>query len=184
MITLASQKEWGEYLAKNYNSSNGVWLRFFKKDSGLQTFNYKEALEEALCYGWIDGQVKKYDEKSYIQRFTPRRKKSPWSRINTEHVKRLTKEGRMKPSGIAEVNRAKDDGRWDNAYAPPSETVIPQDFLDHLTKNTKAKLFWEGLNKTNRFAIVWQIDGAKKEETRKKRIEKFISMLERNEKLY
>jgi len=184
VITFPSRTEFENWLSNNSNKSNGIWVRFYKKDSGLQTFNYDEALDIALCYGWIDGQVKRHDSTSYLQRFTPRRKRSPWSKRNTERVARLIQAGKMKPAGIAEIDRAKSDGRWDKAYAPPSETVIPSDFQKALNKNAKANAFWEKLNKTNRYAMIWQIDGAKKEETRTRRIEKFIQMLEIEEKLY
>ena len=184
ILTFSSQNKWEEWLSKNHDTSDGVWIKFFKKDSGLASFVYREALDEALCYGWIDGQANKFDEKSYLQKFTPRHKRSVWSQRNTEHVARLIKEGKMKLSGLAEIERAKADGRWDKAYAPPSETVIPDDFLKEINNNLKAKEFWEKLNKTNRYAMIWQVDGAKKEETRTRRINKFIEMLKKGEKLY
>lgn len=184
IIIFNTQKEFEKWLSKNHNVSNGIWIKFFKKDTGLATFTYSMALDEALCYGWIDGQANKFDEKSYLQKFTPRRKRSMWSQRNTEHIARLILEGKMKPSGLAEVERAKSDGRWDKAYAPPSETVPPKDFLKELSKNKIAKDFWEKLNKTNKYAMIWQIEGAKKEETRIRRIKKFVEMLAKNEKLY
>lgn len=184
ILSFISQDDWEKWLSKNHDISDGIWIKFFKKDTGLATFTYSMALDEALCYGWIDGQANKYDEKSYLQKFTPRRKRSIWSQRNTEHVARLIKEGKMKPSGLAEIERAKSDGRWDKAYAPPSETVIPEDFLKEINKNTKAKDFWEKLNKTNKYAMIWQIEGAKKDETRIRRIKKYVEMMERGEKLY
>ncbi len=184
ILTLKSQLEWERWLSKNYSQIEGVWVRFYKKSSGLQTFNYDEALDEALCYGWIDGQTKSFDERSYLQKFTPRRKRSPWSQINKGHIDRLTKVGKMKPSGISEVERAKDDGRWESAYASPKNTTIPKDFETAILKDKKSKESWEKLNKTNRFAMIFQINNAKKEETRTRRIEKFIEMLKRGEKLY
>lgn len=184
IVSFESQKKWEEWLSQNHSSSDGIWIRFFKKDSGLQTFNYAQALDEALCYGWIDGQARKLNEKSYLQKFTPRRKRSMWSQRNTGHIARLTKLGKMKPSGIAEVERAKEDGRWDNAYASSSNMVAPDDFLKSISKNKKAKDFWEVLNKTNRFAMIFQINSAKKEETRIRRIEKFVKMLAEGKKLY
>ena len=183
ILSFASQIEWEKWLSKNHNTSDGIWIKFFKKDSGLATFIYKEALDEALCYGWIDGQANRYDEKSYLQKFTPRRKRSVWSQRNTQHVQRLINEGKMKPLGLAEVERAKADGRWNNAYAPSSETVTPKDFLKEIEKNKKAEDFWETLSKTSKNAMIWQIDGAKKEETRTKRIKKFVEMLTRGAKL-
>ncbi|MBP7832407.1 MAG: YdeI/OmpD-associated family protein [Candidatus Levybacteria bacterium] len=182
--SFSSQDTWENWLSKNHDISDGIWIKFYKKDSGLASFVYKEALDTALCYGWIDGQVNRYDEKSYLQKFTPRRKGSNWSQRNTEHAARIIKEGKMKPAGLTEIEKAKSDGRWDKASAPPSETVIPEDFLKEINKNTKAKDFWEKLNKTNKYTMVWQIDEAKKEETRTKRIKKFVDMLENGQKLY
>lgn len=184
ILEFSEQSLFRNWLSKNHAKSNGIWLKFYKKNTSIPSINYAEALDEALCFGWIDGQVKRFDEKAYLQRFTPRRSKSTWSQRNTEHIARLTKLNKMTPSGVAEVERAKADGRWDRAYAPPSETIPPKDFLKALGKNKKAKDFFESLNKTNSFAIIWQIEGAKKQETRERRIKKFVEMLERNEKLY
>ncbi len=183
-VSFTSQEEWSKWLKDNYDTSNGVWIRFYKKSSGLQTFNCPQALEEALCYGWIDGQRKSNDKDSFLQKYTPRRKRSVWSKINTQHIEKLTKLGRMKPSGLLEVECAKSDGRWDAAYESPSNMTPPKEFLDALSKNKKAKDFYATLNKTNTFAISWQIHTAKKKETKTKRIEKFISMLEQGKKPY
>lgn len=179
-----TQEEWERWLSKNHDKSDGVWIKVFKKDSGIPSVHPPEALEEALCYGWIDGQRKGLDEKSYLQKYTPRRKRSNWSKINTEHIERLTTLGKMKPAGLAEVERAKADGRWANASLPPKETVVPKDFLEELSKNKKAEEFFKTLNKTNTYAIAWRIDSAKRPETREKRIKNFVEMLSRNEKLY
>lgn len=184
IISFGDQKAWEEWLSKNYKKQNGIWLKLYKKASDVKSVNYQEALDVALCYGWIDGQVKKLDENARVQRFTPRRKRSVWSKRNTEHVARLIKSGSMKPAGIAEIERAKADGRWEKAYASPANTTIPEDFLKELEKNKKAKEFWEVLNKTNKFAMIWQINDAKREETRLRRINKFVEMLSRGEKLY
>ncbi len=184
VLTFESQKDWERWLSKNHASVDTIWVRLFKKNSRVDKLNYDQALEGALCYGWIDGLVNKYDEISYVQRFTPRRKRSTWSRRNQEIVARLIKEGKMQPSGQAEIDRAKEDGRWEAAYASPANMVMPEDFLKALSKNKKAKEFWEALNKTNKFAMIWQINNAKREETRIRRIEKFVGMLERGEKLY
>ncbi|MFS8064555.1 MAG: YdeI/OmpD-associated family protein [Luteimonas sp.] len=184
IVSFKDQKGWEEWLSKNYARQEGAWLKLFKKGSNVVSINYAEALDVALCYGWIDGQLKKLDDISRVQRFTPRRKKSVWSQRNTEHIERLTKEGRMKPSGIAEVERAKADGRWEKAYASPANTIAPNDFIKAIDANKKAKEFWETLNKTNRYAMIWQMNDAKKPETRERKINKFVKMLEQKEKLY
>lgn len=184
ILTFTAQQEWREWLEENHASSDGVWLLFYKKDSGKKTYGYKEALEEALCYGWIDGIANKLNEESYVQRFTPRRAKSIWSKINRDHIERLTKLGKMKPSGMAEVERAKADGRWDAAYDPPSKTTIPEDFLKRLSEDKKAEEFFKTLNKTNVFAITWRLQTAKKPETREKRMQVILEMLSKGEKFH
>lgn len=184
IIPFKSPKEWKEWLSKNHSLEKGIWLRFFKKDSGIKTITFSQALDEALCYGWIDGQAKSYDEKSWIQKFTSRRKKSVWSKRNTEHIERLIKLGKMKPTGLKEVESAKADGRWEKAYDSPSKMIIPNDFLKELSKNKKAKAFFETLNKTNTFAIAWRLQTAKKSETREKRMKIILDMLSRGEKFH
>lgn len=184
MLAFETQEEWRIWLEKNHEISNGIWMQFFKKATGIQTIVYAEALDEALCFGWIDGQTRSLDEKSYLQRFTPRRKKSIWSKRNTEHVARLEKLGKMAPSGWAQVEAAKADGRWERAYSPPSDMKAPEDWLKALEKNKKAKAFFETLNKSNTFAIFFQLQSAKKPETRERRLKKFMEMMERGEKLY
>jgi len=183
-ISLKSPKDWASWLVKNHAKSGGIWLRLFKKDSGIATVTHAEALDEALCYGWIDGQLDKYDEKSWLRKFTPRRAKSVWSKRNIEHVNRLTDAGKMKPSGLKEVEAAKADGRWGRAYDSPSAMQVPEDFLKELSKNKKAQAFFETLNKANTYAIAWRLQTAKKPETREKRMKKFIQMLENGEKLH
>lgn len=172
------------WLIKNHNNSNELWLKIFKKDSGEKTISYKEALDVALCYGWIDGQKKAYDEQAWLQKFCPRSAKSIWSKINTGHVERLIKEGRMKPAGLKAVEKAKADGRWEKAYDSPSKLTIPEDFLKELAKNKKAEAFFKGLNKTNLFSIGFRLQNAKKQETREKRIKQIIEMLARGEKFH
>lgn len=179
-----SQKELEDWLSKNFEQQTGVWVKFAKKGSGVTTVNYAEALDVALCYGWIDGLVNSLDEKFYLQKFTPRRAKSNWSKINKEHVARLIKEKRMQPAGLLQVEAAKKDGRWDAAYNSPKTMVIPQDFLNLLSKNKKAEEFYRTLNKTNTYFISFQLATAKKSETREKRMQKIIGMLERGEKFY
>lgn len=179
--TPAAFRKW---LEKNHDKETEVWVGFWKKASGKTGMNYDQALDEALCFGWIDGLVNKYDDLSYAQRFSPRRSKSVWSKINTNHVERLIKEGRMMPSGQATIDAAKLDGRWENTYASPANTKVPQDFLDELKKHPRAQEFFNTLNKTNLFHVAFQLHNAKREETRKRRIEKFIQMFERGEKIY
>lgn len=184
ILSFKTAKEFEKWLKKNHSAHKGMWLRFFKKDSGVRTINYEEAINEALCYGWIDGQANKYDEQSWLQRFTPRRPKSIWSERNKDRVKKLIRVGKMKAAGLAEVEKAKADGRWDKAYAPPSKMKIPDDFLKALTKNKKAEAFFEMLNKTNTFAIAFRLHTAKKEETRQRRMKNIIDMLARGEKFH
>jgi uncharacterized protein YdeI (YjbR/CyaY-like superfamily) len=169
-ISFTSSKEWRKWLAANHAKSKGIWLRFFKKDSGEKTVTYAEALQEALCYGWIDGQANKYDARSYIQKFTPRRPKSIWSKRNTEIAERLIQEGKMKKAGMQQVELAKADGRWQQAYDSPKNMTLPEDFLQQLSKDKKAKAFFDGLNKANQYAIAWRLQTAKKPETREKRL--------------
>jgi uncharacterized protein YdeI (YjbR/CyaY-like superfamily) len=184
IIPFKSQKEWERWLSKNHDKFNGIWLNFFKKDSGIKSINHEEALDEALCYGWIDGQAKPYDEKSWLQKFTPRRKKSIWSKRNRENIERLTKAGKMKPAGLEEVEKAKADGRWQKAYDSQSNMKMPEDFLKLLSKNKKAKKFFDTLNKTNTYAIAWRLQSAKKPETRERRMKKFLEMLSKGEKFH
>lgn len=150
----------------------------------MPTIVYNEALDVALCYGWIDGQVKRYDENSYIQKFTPRRPKSIWSKRNIDHVARLLEEGRMKPSGIKEAEKAKNDGRWEKAYDSPGNMVVPEDFIQELTKNEKALEFFGSLNRVNKYSIAWRLQTAKNPETRDKRIKEILIMLEKGEKFH
>ncbi len=170
------------WLAKNHDSTNGLWLRIFKKDSGKKTISYAEALDVALCYGWIDGQKQAYDEQAWLQKFCPRRPKSIWSKINIGHVERLIKEDRMRPAGLKAIEKAKADGRWDKAYDSSSKMTIPEDFLKELSKNKKAEAFFKGLNKTNLFSIGFRLQTAKKQETREKRMKEIIEKLAKGEK--
>lgn len=179
-----SQKEFEKWLGKNYNKEEAIWLRFYKKNSGVKSINYAEALDVALCYGWIDGLVNKFDNDSYLQRFTPRRPKSLWSKKNIANVERLIATGRMKSPGLQEIEKAKADGRWEAAYDSPANMEIPDDLKKFLDKNKKIKTFFESLNKTNRYAIVWRLQTAKKPETRKKRMKIIIEMLKKEEKFH
>lgn len=172
------------WLEKNHASSTGIWLKIFKKNSGVQTISYAQALDEALCFGWIDGQKKSFDEKAFLQKFCPRRPKSIWSKINIGHVERLSEAKRMRPAGMKAVDQAKEDGRWAQAYDSPSKMTIPDDFLTALSKNKKAGLFFKTLNKANLFAIGFRLQTAKKQETRDKRMKDIIDMLSRGEKFH
>lgn len=184
LITFPTPEEFEEWLTEHHQKEEGVWLKIFKKASAKNGISRNEALDEALCYGWIDGQAKKLDEDSYLQKFTPRRPGSLWSKRNTEHIARLKKLGKMKPAGIKEVEEAKADGRWDKAYDPPSEMEIPDDFLQELSKNSEAKKFFESLNKTNTYAIAWRLQTAKKPETRQRRMKKILKMLSEEKKFH
>jgi uncharacterized protein YdeI (YjbR/CyaY-like superfamily) len=172
-----SAKEWRRWLAKNHADPTGVWLRFFKKGSGVASLTHAQALDDALCYGWIDGPVKKHDEESWLHKFLPRRPKSLWSKRNREIVERLAETGRMMAAGWKEVAEAKADGRWDKAYDPPSKMTMPEDFLKELSRNQKALRFFGTLNKANTYAIAWRLQTAKKPETRGKRMKAIIGML-------
>lgn len=169
------------WLKKNHEASTGLYLQIYKKDSGVESLNHEEALDVALCYGWIDAIRKKYDDHSFLQRFTPRRSKSIWSKRNIEHVERLIAAGRMQESGLKAIEAAKADGRWDAAYDSPANSEIPDDFLKLLKKNKPAYQFFNTLNKTNRFAITWRLQTAKKPETREKRMQVIITMLEKGQ---
>lgn len=184
MLSFATQKQFEEWLAKYFDKEEGLWLRFYKKDSGEKSITYQEALDEALCYGWIDGQLKTYDEQSFLRKFTPRRPKSIWSKRNMEHIERLTSLGKMKTSGIEKVEAAKADGNWEAAYDSPSNMTIPEDFLGELEKDKKAKTFFESLNKANKYAIAWRLQTAKKPETRAKRMNVILEMLAKEEKFH
>lgn len=183
VILFESPAAFAAWLDEN-PASPGLWLRLAKKDSGLQSVTYAEALEVALCYGWIDSQKKTFDERSWIQKFTPRGPKSIWSKINTEKVEALIQAGRMQPAGLKTVESAKQDGRWAAAYAAFSRAEVPEDFQTELEQHPEAKAFFATLNQTNRYAILFRIQTAKKPETRAKRIEQLIAMLERHEKIH
>lgn len=180
-LPFASQSKFADWLAKNHEKSNGLWLKIAKKDSGISSATYMEAVDIALCYGWIDGQKNSFDEKYFLQKFTPRRPKSIWSKINVEKVKRLIESGQMKPAGLKAIESAKADGRWANAYDGPKNMLVPEDFQRALDKNKKAKVAFESLKSSERYSFLSQIHNAKKAETRKKRIKHFVEMLEKDE---
>jgi uncharacterized protein YdeI (YjbR/CyaY-like superfamily) len=184
VIPFANQQIWEQWLEQNHLEANGVWIQFYKKNSGIASVTYPEAVDSALCYGWIDAQLKSIDELSYKQHYTPRRPKSIWSKRNIEHVARLSGEGRMKPAGIKQVEAAQADGRWQQAYDSPANMALPVDFVSELAKNKRASAFYDSLNKTNKYAISWRLQTAKRPETKEKRMREILEMLEREEKFH
>jgi len=184
ILTFTTTEDFTSWLAKHYKMSLGIWIRLFKIKSGVPTITYAEALDVALCYGWIDGQKKTYDSESWLQKFTPRRRKSIWSKRNREHIERLDKSGMMQAAGIEEVEAAKADGRWDQAYESSGNMTIPTDFLNELAKDKKAEAFFKTLKKTNIYSIVWRLQTAKKPETRNKRMKAILEMLKKGEKFH
>jgi uncharacterized protein YdeI (YjbR/CyaY-like superfamily) len=184
VVEFASAKAWAAWLAKNHAKSSGVWLKLAKKGSGDVTVSYSDALDVALCFGWIDGRKAKLDERSWRQRFCPRTAQSKWSKLNRIRVERLVETGAMKPAGLAEVQRAQADGRWDAAYDAQSTATVPPDLRRELKKHPEAAAFFDTLEARNRYAILYRIQDAKKPETRARRIEKFVAMLEAHEKIH
>jgi uncharacterized protein YdeI (YjbR/CyaY-like superfamily) len=184
IIPFASRDAWGAWLEGQHATSDGLWLKFAKKYSGLETVTYDQAVEIALCYGWIDGQVRSFDEDYYLQRFTPRRPRSKWSKINRQKATKLIERGEMKPAGLREVERAKAEGRWDAAYDAPSTATVPEDLKRALGKNEIAREYFATLDRRNRYTILYQIQDAKRPETRARRIAKYVAMLAEREKPY
>ncbi len=177
VLEFEGPQAWAAWLERNHAGSDGVRLKFAKKGSGITTVTYAEAVEEALCYGWIDGQVARHDERYYLQRFTPRRRRSRWSQINRQKVERLAAQRRMKPAGLAQVEAAKSDGRWDAAYPSPSRAAVPADLQRALDDNPKAKAFFETLSGSPRYSILYRVEEAKRPETRARRIADYVEML-------
>lgn len=176
---------WRTWLAGHHADPVGVWLVLAKKGTEKPTsLTYDQALEEALCHGWIDGQAGRRDDATYRQRFTPRRRRSAWSKRNTGIAERLIAEDRMRPAGHAEVERAKADGRWKAAYAGPASMEVPADLAEALAAEPKAQAMFEGLNSQNRYAILYRIATAKRAETRARKIEQFVAMLSRGETVH
>lgn len=172
-----------KWLEKNASAA-GLWLKIAKKDSGIASVTYAEALDVALCYGWIDGLKKGLDDQFFLQRFTPRKKRSLWSKNNIAHVERLIAAGRMREGGLREIEAAKADGRWDAAYDGAAKMDVPPELAAALAKNRKAKAFFEQLDKTNRYSFCWRVQSAVKIETKKARAEKLVAMLARGEKIH
>ncbi len=184
IIPFASRGAWEAWLEEHHAVSDGLWLKIAKKASGIETVSYAEAIEVALCHGWIDSQAASFDDLYWLQRFTPRRPRSKWSKVNRQKVIKLIEAGEMKPAGQREVERAKADGRWDAAYDAPSTATAPEDLLQELEKNDAAREFFATLDSKNRYAILHRIQDAKRPETRARRIEKYVAMLSEQKKLY
>ncbi len=183
-IIFETQQDWEAWLQEHHIEAKGIWLKIAKKGTGSISVSYAEALEGALCYGWIDGQKASFDEKYWLQKFTPRRPKSMWSKVNCDKATLLIAEGRMQPEGLRQVERAKADGRWEQAYEGQSKITVPPDLQSELDKNPGAQAFFNTLDSTNRYAILFRIHTAKKAETRAARIQKFVEMLAKNEKIH
>jgi len=179
-----TKRDWAAWLAKNHRCRDGLWLRLAKKDSGLRTVTYAEALEIALCYGWIDGQKRGESEQTWLQRFLPRSARSIWSKINREKAAALIAAGRMKAAGLAAVETAKKHGRWDAAYDSPNSAKVPKDFQAALDASPRAREFFERLDGANRYAVLFRIQTVKRPETRTRKIRQFVEMLERREKIH
>ncbi len=184
ILQCETPKAWETWLDQHHATTSGVWLRLAKKASGDRSVTYQEALEVALCYGWIDGQKKGYDDRSWLQKFTPRSARSLWSKVNKEKVQQLISNGLMKPAGLKAIERAQQNGQWEAAYEAQSRATIPSDLQEALDQNPKAKDFYMTLDSRNRYAILFRVQTAKKAETRARRIQQFVSMLEKQEKLY
>lgn len=184
IIAFVNQNAWEKWLKANHITSPGIWMQLAKKASATPSLTYAEAIEIALCYGWIDGQKRAHSAEAWLQKFTPRGRRSIWSKINREKAVALIESGRMKPSGLAEVERAKKDGRWEQAYDSPGSATVPPDLQAALNRNARAKAFFATLESRNRYAILWRVQTAKKAETRAKRIALLVEMLVRGEKFH
>ncbi|WP_153537493.1 YdeI/OmpD-associated family protein [Streptomyces sp. RB17] len=184
VLAFATQDSWERWLEEHHADVRGVWLKIPKKDSGLDGVDYAGALESALCFGWIDGQKKKLDERHWLQRFTPRRPGSRWSKVNREKATELTAQGRMRPAGLREVEQARSDGRWEAAYEGQRTATVPEDLQAALEAVPEARDFFATLDSHNRYAILYRIQDAKRPQTRAARIEKFVAMLAARQKLH
>jgi uncharacterized protein YdeI (YjbR/CyaY-like superfamily) len=183
-LPFPSPAGWEEWLENNHAESKGVWIKMAKQGSGIESVHYPDVLESALCFGWIDGRREALDESYFLQRFTPRRPRSRWSRINCEKAEHLIKQGRMRPAGLAEVERAKADGRWEAAYEAQSRSVVPDDLQRELDLRPTARAFFAEMSSQNRYAILFRLQDAKRPETRVRRLAKFVAMLEAGETIY
>ena len=184
VLTCEHEHAWKTWLKEHHDTSRGVWLRLAKNTAGAQSVSYREAIDAALCYGWIDGQKMADDEQYWLQKFTPRAAKSIWSKINREKALALAERGEMKAAGLREIERAKADGRWESAYDSAGTSTVPDDFSQALDRSPGAREFFDALDRRNQYGMLFRIQTAKKAETRAKRIAQFAAMMERREKLY
>jgi len=184
VMTFESTDAWDAWLAAHHDSSPGLWLKIAKKGSAGRSISYSEALDVALCHGWIDGQKGRHDDDYWLQRFTPRKPGSNWSKVNTERAAALIACGRMRPAGLGEVERAQADGRWEQAYESQSRVTVPEDLARALAANERARAFFATLDSANRYAILYRIGTAKRPETRAKRIDTFVTMLSEHKKIH
>jgi uncharacterized protein YdeI (YjbR/CyaY-like superfamily) len=183
-LPFASALLWQQWLADHHSQVEGVWLKIAKKEANIASVTYDEALDEALCHGWIDGQRKTYDSNYFLQKFTPRRPKSLWSKRNINKVAELTAANRMQPAGIAEVEAARQDGRWEAAYDSPRNMTLPADFMMAIKENSQAQATFNTLNQTNLYTIAWRLQTARNPEIRRRRLETILTTLERGEKFH
>jgi uncharacterized protein YdeI (YjbR/CyaY-like superfamily) len=184
VMTFESTDAWDTWLAAHHADSPGLWLKIAKKGAAGRTVSYSDALDVALCHGWIDGQKGRHDDEYWLQRFTPRKPGGNWSKINTERAAALMASGRMRPAGLREVERAQADGRWEQAYESQSRVTVPEDLARALAANERARAFFATLDSANRYAILYRIGTAKKPETRAKRIDTFVAMLSEHKKIH
>jgi uncharacterized protein YdeI (YjbR/CyaY-like superfamily) len=184
VLLFASKGELEAWLEENHADCEGLWLKIAKKGSGVESVDYAEGLELALCFGWIDSQKRGFDDRHFLQRFTPRRPRGRWSKINREKCEALLAAGAVRPAGVAEIEAAKADGRWEAAYAGARTAAVPDDLRRELDANPAAAAFFAELDGANRYAILYRLDEAKKPETRERRLQKFVAMLERGEKIH
>jgi uncharacterized protein YdeI (YjbR/CyaY-like superfamily) len=184
VVELATRAEWATWLAAEHAASAGVWLKIARKDGGAESVSYSDALDVALCHGWIDGQKDRLDERFWLQRFTPRKARSRWSKRNCERAEALMGSGEMAPAGMREIERARADGRWEAAYDSHSTATVPDDLLAELERNDAARAFFAALDSNNRYAILYRIQEARRPETRARRIAKYVAMLGEGRKIH
>jgi uncharacterized protein YdeI (YjbR/CyaY-like superfamily) len=184
VILFPSPSDLEAWLEREHATSEGLWLKLAKKGSGVDSVTYAEAVELGLCFGWIDGQARRFDDRHYLQRYTPRRARSKWSRLNREKVEALAAAGRMRPSGLAAVEAARADGRWDAAYEPASTAEVPPDLQRELKRDQAARAGFEALDGANRYAVIYRLNDAKRPETRERRLRKFLEMLRNGETIH
>ncbi|MDP9120478.1 MAG: YdeI/OmpD-associated family protein [Acidobacteriota bacterium] len=184
ILSFGSRKAWEAWLANEHETARGLWLKIARKGSGIATVSYAEALEVALCYGWVDGQKDKFDDDYWLQRFTPRKARSKWSKINCAKAAELIDKGEMQPAGRRRIEEAKADGRWDLAYSAQGSATVPDDLRRELDENDRAREFFASLDSANRYAILYRLEDAKRPETRARRLRKFVAMLEEGRKIH